>query len=177
MAGSAACMAEAAAAGFQVVVGLLMVARLGLGRLERRVVGFQVVVGLMVFHSWQLKGQLVARVHWANCTLARQRACVCVCMCLCVSVSESVSVCLGGVSYVYEPACNFTGSMPVCKQRCPLCLARTAARAKEPVGTTADSAAQEQRQHRERESVVLGAWRCPFGQSVLQSAGYQGDCV
>ena len=85
-------MAEAAAAGFQVVVGLLMVARLGLGRLERRVVGFQVVVGLMVFHSWQLKGQLVARVHWANCTLARQRACVCVCMCVCVCVCVSVSV-------------------------------------------------------------------------------------
>ena len=56
-----ACMAEAAAVGFQVVVGFLMVARLGLGRLGRRVVGCQVVVGLMVFHSWRLDGQLVVR--------------------------------------------------------------------------------------------------------------------
>ena len=89
-------MAEAAAAGFQVVVGLLMVARLGLGRLQRQVVGFQVVVGLMAFHSWQLKRRLVVRVHWANCTLASLRACACVCMCVyvcvSVSVSESVSV-------------------------------------------------------------------------------------
>ena len=71
-----------------------MVARLGLGRLERRVVGFQVVVGLMAFHSWQLKGQLVARVHWANCTLARQRACACVCVYVCVNVCVCLCVCV-----------------------------------------------------------------------------------
>ena len=87
-------MAEAAAAGFQVVVGLLMVARLGLGRLGRRVVGFQVVVGLMAFHSWQLKRRLVVRAHWADCTLASLRACVCVYVCVYVWVRVRMRVCV-----------------------------------------------------------------------------------
>ena len=79
---------------------------------------------------------------------AGESVCVCVCMCVyvCVCLCLCLSLCLcewAGGSYVYEPACNFTGSKPVCKQHGPLCLARTAARAKEPVGTTADSAAQD----------------------------------